>query len=269
MLGTNTAPRLVFVILLILPSAGRLLAAAPGPQDVRSPSASRVLQTAPARTAQMQVCVREVPDLSRSNAGSAGAGPSKFDLALGSTQLQKHTAPRGTIVGQSVKPGTQVRCGTRIDVSVSDGSPDVRQTRPGGVDMRRPVPSTSDGPPTSGTSDGPPKNPDNDGHRQAPPDGDFPRPVPGGPDRQRPPVDLCPAPGLTTHSYAEVRERLRGWTIGRIEKVETRAAQEGTILKQSPAPRTMVKCGSSIDIAIAVAPPIVTPPPPDTVPHRA
>jgi beta-lactam-binding protein with PASTA domain len=63
-----------------------------------------------------------------------------------------------------------------------------------------------------------------------------------------------------------VRERLRGWTIGRVEKVETRAAQEGTILQQSPAPRTMVKCGSSIDIAIAVASPIVTPPPPCVVP---
>ena len=48
--------------------------------------------------------------------------------------------------------------------------------------------------------------------------------------------------------------------------METRAAQEGTILQQSPAPRTMVKCGSAIDIAIAVAPPIVTPPPPCVVP---
>ena len=63
----------------------------------------------------------------------------------------------------------------------------------------------------------------------------------------------------------EVRERLRGWTIGRVEKLQTRAAQEGTILQQSPAPRTMVKCGSAIDIAIAVAP-IVAPPPPCAVP---
>src|SRR5688572_2585733 len=232
MLGRNAALRLAFVALLTLPAAGPSLAADLEPQDVRSTSPARVLQTAPARTAQMQICVREVPDLSRSNAGSAGAVLSKFGLALGSTQLQKSTSPRGTIVGQSVKPGTQVQCGTRIDVSVSDGSPDVRQTQPGGVDVRRPVPST--------TSDGPPTNSENTSRRPIPP------------------VD-CPAPTLTNHSYVEVRERLRGWTIGRVEKVETRAAQEGTILKQAPAPRAMVKCHSSIDIAIAVAPRIVDP----------
>src|SRR4029453_16789630 len=252
MLVRNVALRLVFFTLLILPSAGRLLAADFEPQDVRSTPPSRVLQTAPARTAQMQVCVREVPDLSRSNAGSAGAVLSKFDLALGSTQLQKSTAPRGTIVGQSVKPGTQVRCGTRIDLSVSDGTPDIRQTGPGGIDVRRPVPS--------GTSDGPPTNSDHNSRRPIPPDVDV-RPFPGGIDRQPPPVD-CPAPTLTNHSYVEVGERLRGWTIGRIERVETRAAQEGTILKQAPAPRTMVKCNSSIDIAIALPPPNVDPQPP-------
>ncbi len=249
----NAALRLAFVTLLTLPTAGQSAAAAPMPQDVRSTPPSRVLQTAPARTAQMQVCVREVPDLSRSNAGSASAVLAKFDLALGSTQLQKSTAPRGTIVGQSVKPGTQVRCGTRIDVSVSDGSPDIRQTGPGGVDVRRPVPST--------TSDGPPTNSDNTSRRPIPPDVDVRRPFPGGIDRQ-PPADVCAAPSLVTHSYVEVRERLRGWTIGRVERVETRAAQEGTILKQAPAPRAMVKCNSSIDIAIAVAPPIVDPQPP-------
>ena len=108
-------------MLLTLPSADRVLAAAPEPQDVKSSSPARVLQTAPARTAQMQVCVREVPDLSRYNAGSASAVLNKFDLALGSAQLQTSTAPRGTIVGQSVKPGTQVRCGTRIDIYVSEG----------------------------------------------------------------------------------------------------------------------------------------------------
>src|SRR5262245_43590655 len=105
--------RLAFTTLLTLPSAGQSLAAAPEPQATGSTPAVRVLQTSPARTAQMQVCLREVPDLIRSNAGSAGAILSKFDLALGGTQLQKNTAPRGTIVGQSVKPGTQVRCGTR------------------------------------------------------------------------------------------------------------------------------------------------------------
>jgi beta-lactam-binding protein with PASTA domain len=93
-------------------------------------------------------------------------------------------------------------------------------------------------------------------------------PARGGPEpgRGAPPVTECPAPSLTNYSVADVRERLRGWTIGRVQKVETRAAQEGTILRQSPAPRTMVKCGSAIDIAVAVAPPIVAPPPPCVVP---
>src|SRR5262245_16779487 len=201
MLGRHTALRRAFVTLLTLSSAIQSLAALPEPQDARSSSRARVLQTTPSRTAQVQVCVREVPDLSRSNAGSVGAVLARFDLALGSIQPQKSAAPKGTIVGQSIKPGTQARCGTRIDVYVSDGMPN-----------------------TSYTSDGPPNG---------------------------------PVPSLTDHSYIEVRDRLRGWTIGRVEKVETGAAQEGTVLKQFPAPRTMVRCGSSIDLAIAVAPPVV------------
>lgn len=251
MLGRNAALRLTFVTLLTFPSASRSLAEAVEPQDVRSASPARVLQTTPARTAQMQVCLREVPDLSRYNGGSAGAVLGKFDLTLGSIQPQKSGAPKGTIVGQSVKPGTQVRCGTRVDVYVSDGMPDVRQTTPYDPNLRRPIPSTSDGPPNS----------DNDGRRPVPPDVDFRRPIPGSIDRQPLPVTDCPAPSLVDHSYVDVRERLRGWTIGRAEKVETRAAREGTILKQSPAPRTMVKCNSSIDIVIAVAPPLDPPPP--------
>ena len=256
MLGRNAALRLTFVTLLTFPPASRSLADAVEPQDVRSPSGARVLQTTPARTAQMQVCLREVPDLSRYNSGSAGAVLGKFDLTLGSIQPQKSGVPKGTIVGQSVKPGTQVRCGTRVDVYASDGMPDVRQTTPYDPNLRRPIPSTSDGLPNS----------DNDGRRPLPPDVDFRRPIPGGIDRQPSPVNECPAPSLVNHSYVEVRERLRGWTIGRAEKVETRAAREGTILKQSPAPRTMVKCNSSIDIAVAVAPPIVAPPPPQPLP---
>ena len=252
MLGRNAALRLTFVTLLTFPSASRSLADALEPQDVRSASPARVLQTSPARTAQMQMCLREVPDLSRYNGGSAGAVLGKFDLTLGSLQPQKSGAPKGTVVGQSVKPGTQVRCGTRVDVYVSDGMPDIRQTTPYDPNLRRPIPSTSDGPPNS----------DNDGRRPVPPDVDFRRPIPGGIDRQPLPVTDCPAPSLVDHSYVDVRERLRGWTIGRVEKVETRAAREGMILKQSPAPRTMVKCNSSIDIAVAVAPPIVAPPPP-------
>ena len=255
MLERHAALRLAFVALLTLPSASRSLAAAPEPQDVKSPPV-RVLQTAPARTAQMQVCLREVPDLSRYNTGSVGAILAKVDLVFGSTRPQKSTAPKGTIVGQSEKPGTQVRCGTRIDVYVSDGTPVLQQTGPGPADVWRKLPSTSDGVPPSSTSDGPPANSGSNSRRPTPPD----RPLPGG-DGQPPQPDLCPVPSVMNHPYLEVRERLRGWSIGRVEKVETRAAQEGTILKQSPAPRTMVKCGSSIDIAVAVAPPIDPVPP--------
>jgi beta-lactam-binding protein with PASTA domain len=201
MLRRNAALRLTFVTLLTMPSASWSLAGTLESQDVRSSAPARVLQTTPARTPQIQVCVREAPDLSRYHAGSAGAVLGKFDLALGSIQPQKSGAPKGTIVGQSVKPGTQVRCGTRIDVYVSEGMPDVPQTT------------------------------------------------------------TCPVPNLTNHSIGEVRERLRGWTIGSVERVETRAAEEGTILRQSPAPRTMVRCRSTIDIAVAVAPPPPQPPP--------
>ena len=248
MLERTAALRLAFATLLTVPAAGPSLAAAPEPQDVRS-APVRVLQTAPTRTAQMQVCLREVPDLSRYTTGSVGAILAKADLVFGSTRPQRSTAPKGAIVGQSEKPGTQVRCGTRIDVYVSDGVPNSRQSGSSEVDYRRPVPSTSDGVPPSSTSDGPPANGGNS-RRPIPED----RPLPGG-DVQPPRPDLCPAPGLTNYSVVEVRERLRGWTIGRVEKVETRAVREGTILKQSPAPRTMVKCNSSIDIAVAIMPP--------------
>src|SRR5262245_36343840 len=156
------------------------------------------------RTTEIQCCVRQVPDLSSYNTRSAGAVLGRFDLVLGSILPQRSAASKGTIVGQSVRPGTQVRCGTRIDVYVSEGIPD---------------------------------------------------------DPQPPPPTECLVPSLMNHSYVEVRERLRGWTIGRVEKVETRAAQEGTILRQSPAPRTMVKCNSSIDIAVAVPLPLLRVPP--------
>ena len=88
MLGRNAALRLTFVTLLTFPSANRTLAGALEPQDVRSSSPARVLQTTPAPTARMQVCLREVPDLSRYNGGSAGAVLGKFDLTLGSIQPQ-------------------------------------------------------------------------------------------------------------------------------------------------------------------------------------
>jgi beta-lactam-binding protein with PASTA domain len=223
----------------------------------------------------MQVCVREVPDLSRYNAGSAGAVLGKFDLALGSLQPQKSGAPKGTIIGQSVKPGTQVRCGTRIDVYVSEGPPPVvdcvvpNLTNHSYVDVRERLRGWTIGRvekvETRAAQEGTilkqspaPRtmvkcNSSIDIAVAVAPPNDPPPP---------PPVVDCPVPNLTNHSVVEVRERLRGWTIGRVEKVETRAAQEGTILRQSPAPRSMVKCHSSIDVAVAVAPPIVAPPPP-------
>ena len=228
MLRTRAAASVPFVILL---AAGAVLPAAPfDPQDKPSP---RVLYRAPVQTTR--ACVRDVPNLVRSDIEAARAIVAKYQLALGDVRYQESRLPKGTILDQTVSPGSQVKCGTAIPVIVSRGpgvTDDVR-VPPRGGNGARGQGGTSDGPPAgSQTSDGPPTG----GTR----------------------VTRCPVPNLIERDINQVQPTLRSaaaterqWSIGRVERVESTAAP-GTILKQSPQPGTYMVCGSAIDVLIAV-----------------
>src|SRR5687768_12366566 len=114
---TRTALRVSLVALLTAASA---LAADPlEAQDVRSPS-PRVLNRG-AIDQTVRVCTRQVPNLSRSSIDNARAILAQSGLALGDVRTEEHPLPKGTILNQTVSPGTQARCGTPVSVVVSSG----------------------------------------------------------------------------------------------------------------------------------------------------
>ena len=68
-------------------------------------------------------------------------------------------------------------------------------------------------------------------------------------------IPICIVPELT--DAASARRDLTGkrLTLGSVEKVETDRHRSGIILKQSPAPGAKTKCGSDVDVWVAVAVP--------------
>ena len=68
-------------------------------------------------------------------------------------------------------------------------------------------------------------------------------------------ISICIVPELT--DAASARSDLKGnrLTLGSVEKVETDRHRSGTILKQSPAAGAKTRCGSDVDVWVAVAVP--------------
>ena len=93
------------------------LVATPENQD-RSSSA-RVQRSATVQ--QPPSCVRDMPNLSQYGFENVRAVLAKHNLSLGEVTAQPNDAPKGAILGQSWKPGTPVRCGTAISITVSSG----------------------------------------------------------------------------------------------------------------------------------------------------
>ena len=68
-------------------------------------------------------------------------------------------------------------------------------------------------------------------------------------------IPICIVPELT--DAASARRDLTGkrLTLGSVEKVETDRHRSGTIVKQSPAAGAKIRCGSDVDVWVAVAVP--------------
>ena len=81
-------------------------------------------------------------------------------------------------------------------------------------------------------------------------------------------IPICIVPGLT--DAASARRDLTGkrLTLGSVEKVETDRHRSGTILKQSPAPGAKTRCGSDVDVWVAVPSKVDQPPDSEVDPCR-
>ena len=261
---TRTAPvRLRFATLLMLLVATCGQAARPQSQvKPSSPAPREGMQ----RYVQTPPCLRDVPDLSRYSYESARSAIAKYGLALANVDTRPHAAAKGTVIGQTLRPGSQVRCGASIGITVSAGPSrdDVsNQDRPSS-ECRTPNlinqsidqfdsphskrawtlgrVNRTESPARVGTI-----------LKQSPaPDapmkcgGTIDVLVSGGT------VEPCVAPDLINRLIREVQPRasMRSWTIGDISYKESDASA-GTILKQSLRPGAPIKCGAAIDVLVA------------------
>jgi beta-lactam-binding protein with PASTA domain len=158
----------------------------------------------PEASQHIPICI--VPELT--DAASARRDLTGKRLTLGSVEKVETDRHRsGTIVKQSPSPGAKVRCESDVDVWVAVA-----------------VPPKVDQPPES--------------------------------------VDhLCRVPDLLEDLSGEVAPQLKGaklrlGTVGRQESTR----REGTVVRQVPPRGVEVKCGSAVDVWIAVPPPAPTPP---------
>src|SRR5688572_21535749 len=134
---TRTAPvRLRFATLLMLSLATCGSVASPEAQDRQSRYAIQRQTSQPST-----VCVRKVPNLLRSDLQIADDVLKKSDLSAGDARAKPSSAPKGTILWQSMEPGSPAKCGTPIDVVYSSGQPPGDEVRvpPDGERPSRPT----------------------------------------------------------------------------------------------------------------------------------
>ena len=116
---TRTAPvRLRFATLVMLSLATCGSVASPEAQDRQSRYAIQRQTSQPST-----VCVRKVPNLLRSDFQIADDVLKKSGLSPGDARAKPSSAPKGTILWQSMEPGSPAKCGTPIDVVYSSGQP--------------------------------------------------------------------------------------------------------------------------------------------------
>ena len=95
----------------------------------------------------------------------------------------------------------------------------------------------------------------------------IPQPPPPVPEASQH-ISICIVPELT--DAASARSDLKGnrLTLGSVEKVETDRHRSGTILKQSPAAGAKTRCGSDVDVWVAVPSKVDQQPESDVQPCR-
>ena len=175
-----------------------------GPAKAVEPPNRTPQRPSPAPEASQHIPICIVPDLT--DAASARRDLTGKRLTLGSVEKVETDRHRsGTIVKQSPAPGARIRCGADVDVWVAVAVPPK-------VDQQ----------------------PESDVH-------------------------LCRVPDLLEDLSGEVPPQLKGaklrlGTVGRQESTH----REGTVVRQVPSRGAEVKCGSAVDVWIAVPPP---PPP--------
>ena len=265
----KTAPvRLRFATLLMLSLATCGLVASPESQEKASSSRVR-----PSTTLQAaRPCQRDTPDLSRYGLDNVRTVLAKHDLSLGDVVSQPHSAPKGTIVGQSSKPGSPVRCGTAISITVSTGPRSVQPPPPQIVYCH--VPDTRDGDvgaaqqkfAAAGLKVGGIDPEDSDRPRgtvmgqslraesRVPCGSTVNLRVSAGPK-------MCTVPNLEAGDLDAARRMLaeRNLQLGKVVR-EISERTSGTVLDQKPGPDATTACGSTVDVVIAVPlPPVYVP----------
>jgi beta-lactam-binding protein with PASTA domain len=161
---------------------------------------SRIVDQVRSQRIQVQPkCVRVIPNLTDRTPSAARSELAQLNLALGRVQNREVSRPRGTIVDQAPKAGTRVACGSPVDIWIE-------------------VPVSSRG------------------------------------DDVRPePTCFVQVPSLTGHQLDDVRPQLARAKL-QVGQVNTRESDRvrGAIIGQSPASGTRVKCGSPIDVVVAI-----------------
>jgi beta-lactam-binding protein with PASTA domain len=113
------------------------VAAPPEVQDRQSRNAIQ-RQTSETRST---VCVRKVPNLLQSDLRIADDVLKKSGLSPGDARAKPSSAPKGTILWQSMDPGSPAKCGTPIDIVYSSGQSPGEDVRVPPDDVRPPRPA--------------------------------------------------------------------------------------------------------------------------------
>jgi beta-lactam-binding protein with PASTA domain len=297
------------IVLVVLANAGRPTHAAP--QSRNSPETSRLarpprVQQPPPRAAEPLRRVPQqpapqsprlqqippicyVPNLLRSDISTARSELAESKLRLGSVHKADTNGRVTGIVDQSPKPGTRVQCGTSVDVWVAvyqrgddvqppseciasvpdlvgdDLTGDVRQQlAKGNLNLGRVVKRES----TERAGMVLAQKPERGTRVKCGSSVDVlvavPVPPPPPPD---PPIVDCWVPDLMRGRLEDVERQIARANLV-LRSVGRREADQyfGTVVAQSPPPRTRVECRTAVDIWIAVPPPKPDPPKPDPPP---
>jgi beta-lactam-binding protein with PASTA domain len=206
------------------------------------------------------VCTARVPGLIEGDYERAGSLLERARLTLGRVERVESRLAAGTVLKQAPSPGETVKCGTPVHLAVAiparacttqvPNLAEVAADRASALLERTQLTigrvERVESPEPSGTV-----------LRQTP--------APGATVKCGTPVDLSVAepprtcttqvPRLSEAAVeraAALLERTR-LALGRVERIESRLPA-GTVLKQAPAPGVTVRCGTPVDVAIAVAP---------------
>ena len=218
-------------------------------------------------------CQVSVPSLGGNQLDDVRRQLARANLQVGKVNTRESDCVRGTVISQSPISGTRVKCGSPIDVVVAIPIPQRGDDVPS--DPMCPVPNLTGNQlgdvrqllaRETGRRQGqharvrwrsrrrhrPVARVRNTVKRGSPVDVVIAIPVPPRTD-DVPPVPPCVVPSLTGNQLDDVR-RLLARTKLEIGRVNTRESDgvRGTVIAQLPASGTRVRCGSPIDVVVAI-----------------